>query len=243
MPRDKRLYMTFPIDFADHPKVEQLSDRAFRVFVAMNGYSRVHRLDGRIPIPVALKRWGKRPLSELIKSDDGRPLVMLENVYVIRDYAEHQFTTTDEAELHQKRSAAGAKGGKAKANAVALAKQIAGKDVTESESESESGLLTDVTDVSESSHLSDARAADFDAMSTKAKLAGIGNLEAVAAHLARAAGYPVSAPGALVLASAIVAKSAQEVRNVDAYVATVCRDSAPEVQQAYFDLDIEAYAS
>lgn len=116
MPRDPRLYMTFPIDFDEHPKVEPLSDSAFRTFVAMNGYSRRQRLDGRIPAVVARKRWRAKDLAELLASHAERPLVLLEDeVYVLRDYAEHQFTTADEKKLHDDKARAGAAGGRAKA--------------------------------------------------------------------------------------------------------------------------------
>lgn len=120
MPRDRRLYMTFPIDFDEHPKVEALSDGAFRAFVSMNGYSRRHDLDGSIPAALARKKWKPRVLAELVASHPERPLVLLEDgVYVIRDYAEHQFTTADLADLKEKRSKAGALGGAAKAAARA----------------------------------------------------------------------------------------------------------------------------
>lgn len=128
MPRDRRLYMTFPIDFDEHPKVEALSDAAFRAFVSMNGYSRRHDLDGSIPAQLARKKWKPRVLAELVASHPERPLVLLDgDNYLIRDYTEHQFTTADLEDLKAKRSAAGAKGGMARA--AALAKQTAGKDV------------------------------------------------------------------------------------------------------------------
>lgn len=130
MPRDPRLYMTFPIDFDEHPKVEPLSDAAFRTFVAMNGYSRRQKLDGRIPAVVARKRWRVRTLTELVNSDPVRPLVLIDgDAYVIRDYAEHQFTTSDEAELHERKARAGSAGGRAKARAVAGANQPPQQDL------------------------------------------------------------------------------------------------------------------
>ncbi|MGN6199104.1 hypothetical protein [Humibacter sp.] len=111
MPRDRRLYMTFPIDFYEHPKVVPLSDAAFRAFVEMNGYSRRHDLDGRIPAKAARLKWRSRALAELVASHPERPLVTLDgDEYVIRDYAEHQFTADDLEALRAKRSQAGAKG-------------------------------------------------------------------------------------------------------------------------------------
>lgn len=111
MPRDRRLYMTFPIDFYEHPKVAPLSDAAFRAFVEMNGYSRRHELDGRIPVKAARLKWKARALAELVDSHPERPLVVLDgDDYVIRDYKEHQFTADDLEALREKRSQAGAKG-------------------------------------------------------------------------------------------------------------------------------------
>lgn len=126
MPRDRRLYMTFPIDFDEHPKVAPLSDAAFRTFVEMNAYSRRHDLDGRIPARAARSKWKPRALAELVASHPERPLVLLDDSeYVIRDYSEHQFTTADLSNLHERRAEAGAKGGAAKA--AARAKQSASK--------------------------------------------------------------------------------------------------------------------
>lgn len=252
MPKDQRLYMTFPIDFPDHPKVKPLSALAKWTFVEMNAYSRRLGLDGIIPAATAHAIWAKRPLADLVASHPERPLVLLvDEAYVIRDYAEHQMTTSDIEDLREKRSAAGAKGGKAKAqakqtasNSLASAKANVWQSLAESESESELELKTDVTIDTESSHLSIARAEDSDPeiWSAKAKLAGISDLPNVMRLLTQATGQTISARGAVELAQAILSKSAKHVRNVDAYVATVCRESAAEVQQAYFDLDIEAVA-
>jgi hypothetical protein len=246
MPKDKRLYMTFPIDFDEHPKVEPLSDAAFRTFVAMNGYSRRQKLDGRIPTVVARKKWRVRALSELVASHPERPLVMIDGKdYVLRSYEEHQFTTADEEELHEKRSKAGAMGGKAKANAVASAKQLGQQNVAESRSES--GVLTDMTYLSESGHQGDAPVGDsdsaIDAVRILAKHVGISDLGAVRAMLEATTEKSVSARGALILAEAIASKAKGEIRDVDAYIAVTCRNSAAEVQRAYFDLDIEGVAS
>lgn len=126
MPRDKRLYMTFPIDFPDHPKVVPLSALAKWSFVEMNAYSRRLGLDGRIPIATARVKWSRKVLADLVSSDPDRPLVILEpDAYVIRDYAEHQFTSDDIEELHEKRAKAGSMGG----NAAAKAKQTGSKPV------------------------------------------------------------------------------------------------------------------
>jgi hypothetical protein len=142
MPKDQRLYMTFPIEMPEHPKIKPLSDAAFRVIIEINAYSRRLGLDGRIPVNVAKAMWRPRALAELESNHPERPTLTVEgDVYVIRDYAEHQLTTQAIEELREKRSESGRKGGKAKASAVASAKanakQTGSKPLPESESESE----------------------------------------------------------------------------------------------------------
>lgn len=108
MPRDKRLYMTFPIDFWTHPKVTRLSDAAFRAFVESNGHSRMIESDGRIEAEDAEFMWKPEVLDELLKSHPTRPLMLREgDEYVLRDYAEHQFTKADRDALTEKKSRAG----------------------------------------------------------------------------------------------------------------------------------------
>lgn len=250
MPRDQRLYMTFPIDFDEHPKVEGLSDAAFRAFVSMNGYSRRHGLDGQIPAATARRRWKPRVLAELVASHPERPLVLLEaDVYVIRDYAEHQLTTADIEDLRKKRSEAGSKGGRARvtneASASTASKQMLEQTGSKVQAESESESEIDITHLSRSGTGSNAR----DAMPDRIQLAhdraealGIRDLASVREMLERAAGEPVSLLGAVELVRTVLSSAVSRVRDVDAYVATACRNSAAEIQRAYFDLDVEGAA-
>lgn len=253
MPRDKRLYMTFANDFPEHPKIKPLSDNAFRTFVEMNGYSRTQDLDGRVPVAVAKTKWKARALTELQSNHPERPSLMVDgNEYVIRDYAEHQETKASVAARQETNRANGAKGGRPRAKRSTT--EPATQSVTGSVSElkanqkqsqrSESEIETDVTYDSESGHLGDARAADSDAFDLdvkRARTVGIEDLRAVRAELVKATAQEMSFSSAVVLAEAILTKAARQVRNVDAYLATVCRRTPAEVQQAYFDLDIEAY--
>src|SRR5690606_16119727 len=111
MPRDKRLYMTFPIDLHRHPKIQRLSVGARWTFVEMNGEARLSENDGRFSSEEAEFMWDVESLSELVSSHPTRPLVVRDgDDYVIRDYAEHQFTKADRDELAQKRSEAGKAG-------------------------------------------------------------------------------------------------------------------------------------
>lgn len=119
MPRDARLYMTFPIDFWTHPKVSRLSDAAFRAFVESNGHSRMRETDGVLEPDDAEFLWKREVLEELACSHPLRPLMFRDDAgnYVLRDYAEHQFTKADRDDLSQKRKEAAEKRW-ANANAV-----------------------------------------------------------------------------------------------------------------------------
>ena len=142
MAKDKRLYMTFPNDFWMHPKIAPLSVEAKWAFVEMNGYSRMQDLDGRIPAVMMHRMWATEVVAELCASHEERPLMFHDeaaDVYVIRDYAQHQQTTADREELSEKRSIAG-KAGRAKQladNSGASVGQVSGQNWAETETETE----------------------------------------------------------------------------------------------------------
>lgn len=253
MPRDPRLYMTFPIDFDEHPKVEPLSDAAFRTFVAMNGYSRRQRLDGRIPTVVARKRWRVKALTELLASHPSRPLVLLEDdVYVLREYAEHQFTTEDEAELHDRKARAGAKGGRAKAAAVAAARDLPKQDLAGSGLEI--GITTDVTNDGSVSLEVDVGAGGIDRTlidlvtekRERAALAadrlGIKHLAALRQEFEVAAGISMTLGGAVELADALLSMSRDPVDKPDAYLMSICKKTPENIKGIAQSLDIGAVA-
>jgi hypothetical protein len=129
MPRDSRLYMTFPIDVHRHPKFRRLSDSAKWAFVEMNGEARIAENDGRFTADEAEFMWPADVLAELTGSHPTRPLVARDGSdYVIRDYAEHQFTKADRDELTRKRREAGVLGAaKRESNRQASAKQVLSK--------------------------------------------------------------------------------------------------------------------
>lgn len=117
MPKDTRLYMTFPNDFAEHPKIMLLSDAAFRAFVEMNGYSRMQDLDGRIPVRVARAKWKQRALKELESNHPERPtLMIIGEDYVIRDYEKHQQTRAEREARQERNAANGRLGGRPRKN-------------------------------------------------------------------------------------------------------------------------------
>lgn len=117
MPRDKRLFMTFPNDFWQHPKIEPLSDGAFRVFVEMNGYSRMQDLDGRIPVSLARRKWKPRSIEELLTTHPTRPVLLQHgDDYVLRDYAQHQETRTEREARVARNTENGRRGGRPRKN-------------------------------------------------------------------------------------------------------------------------------
>lgn len=207
--------MTFPIDFPQHPKVRPLSVAAKWGFVEMNAYSRQQGLDGVIPVRAAKTMWTARVLAELVGSHPERPLVQLvDEDYVIRDYEQHQFTNADLADLHEKRALAGSKGGKATANAQALAK--GSLEQIPAESESESGLAT--TRLNQSSHL------------PKPEI----DLTKIIAAVQKNCGRDCSEAQAFLIVGTVMSKAKQKPRSATAFVVTAIQNE-PFVFQKMLD--------
>jgi hypothetical protein len=250
MPKDKRLYMTFPNDFPEHPKIKPLSDAAFRVFVEMNGYSRTQDLDGRVPVPVAKAKWKAKALTELQNNHPERPtLTVVDGEFVIHNYAEHQQTKADREEAAVRSRTNGSKGGRPKKNpeeTQQVSEPKPNENHSQSQSQSSEINLTDISEITESSQVSDGSLSAFDGLNDvvrqRSVRAGVGDLSAVRRRLQDTTDAPVSWRGAVELVEAILSKAKRSVRDTDAYIATVCRNTPAEVQQAYFDLDIGGVA-
>lgn len=120
MPKDQRLYMTFPNDFHRHPKLVRLPVEVRWTFVEMNGEARIADNDGVFTAEDAEFMWPVEHLNALVGSHPTRPLLVHSgDTYVIREYAEHQQTKAEREELTRKRSEAGRAGGLAKGQASA----------------------------------------------------------------------------------------------------------------------------
>jgi len=135
---DDRTFIKVHDGMPDHPKIEPLSDAAFRLLITMWCWSSRHLTDGRIPEVSWSKRGTAKARAELVTAG----LVVAEHGgYRMHDYLKHQRSAADVAELKEKRREAGKKGGQAKANALALAKQKpkqnASKHVAETETDTE----------------------------------------------------------------------------------------------------------
>ena len=141
--RDNRTYITVHDGMPDHPKVDGLSDPAFRLLVGLWCWCSRHHTDGVVPAAT----WGKRGTTEARGELVDAGLVEIDPDGTIRmhDYLEHQRSAEEIRELSEKRADAGRRGGLSKANRVASAKQTAGKSVAESVTETE--LLPSVVTV------------------------------------------------------------------------------------------------
>lgn len=113
MGKDQRLYSKFAIDFHRHPKVDRLTDKAFRTFVEMVGEARIADNDGVFQAEDAEFMWDVDVLAQLVRSHPTRPLVIHEGgTYRIRDYDKHQQTRAEREELARVARENGAKGGR-----------------------------------------------------------------------------------------------------------------------------------
>lgn len=248
MPRDQRLYMTFPIDFWMHPKIAPLSDAAFRVFVEINGYSRMQDLDGRIPVAMAKKNWRSRAIAELLANHPERPSLSVDgDEYVIWNYDEHQLTRADRERLAEVSRTNGAKGGRPKRNPDETqpgSESNLGQTRAKAESESESESEIDKTDDKDSPKpVTEVDARDDDQSeiefaSDAAAALGIKNLPRVSLALRRAQIIEDELTYAEVvdLSRALLELSTDHVRYVEAYLERVFENSPHEVSEAWAKL-------
>ena len=142
MARPNWEYIRVDVLLPTHPKLIGASSATKWSLIEAWCYCARHLTDGFIP---------DRAWARIGKARDRQPLIdlgMAERVpggYQMHDYLGHQRSRADAEELSRKRADAGRKGGQAKANAVALAKQMPGglppskpsKSVAEAEAEAE----------------------------------------------------------------------------------------------------------
>lgn len=147
MPSDPRTYITVHDGMPEHPKIEPLSDAAFRLLVTCWCWCSRNLTDGVISAASWEKRGTPKLRRELIAAGLAE---IVDGGVQMHDYLDHQRSAAQVTALRQVRADAGRKGGKAKANAVANAKanalapgkQDGSKLVAESETDTE-----DATDV------------------------------------------------------------------------------------------------
>lgn len=138
---DTRTYIRLHDGMPDHPKIDGLSDRAFRLLIETWCWCSRHLTDGRIPATTWRKRGTPASRQEII--DAGLAEVGPDGAVLMHDYLEHQRSADEVAALREARREAGRKGGKAKAKALASAKQVLrqtpSKAVPSTETETEVG--------------------------------------------------------------------------------------------------------
>lgn len=104
---DERTYIKVHDGMPDHPKVDGLSDKAFRLLVESWCWCSRHHTDGRVPTATWVKRGTAKARAELV--DAG--LVHVHTGHVeMHDYLEHQRSAAQIAEIMEAKRRAGALG-------------------------------------------------------------------------------------------------------------------------------------
>lgn len=151
---DTRTYIRLHDGMPDHPKIDALSDKAFRLLIESWCWCSRHLTDGFIPE----RTWRKRgtPAARQQLLNEGLVEAVAGGVQM-HDYLEHQRSADEVAAMREKRAEAGRKGGKAKARNVAkrVASASPGLKQTPSKSvastETDTNTATDVAVVSDGS--------------------------------------------------------------------------------------------
>jgi hypothetical protein len=108
MALDPREFIRLHAGMPEHPKVDPLSDAAFRCLIEAWCLCRRTRNDGRIPVGTWQKKWKAKARKELI---DAGLVVLDKDAAVMRDWLEHQPSVEDLDLKRQARIEAGRKGG------------------------------------------------------------------------------------------------------------------------------------
>jgi hypothetical protein len=101
---DDRTYIKVHDGMPDHPKVEPLSDAAFRLLVTVWCWCSRHLTDGHVPEAIWTKRGTAKSRRELIAAGLAAPA---EDGVQMHDYLEHQRSAATVAERKEAKSAAG----------------------------------------------------------------------------------------------------------------------------------------
>lgn len=141
MPRDQRTFITVHDGMPEHPKVEPLSDAAFRLMVETWCWCARQLTDGHMPAAIWTRRSTAEARQELI---DAGLVEVTDSGVSMHDYTEHQRTAAEVAALREKRADAGRRGGLAKAsNALASASPVAKQTASNLPSKSLADTETD----------------------------------------------------------------------------------------------------
>lgn len=109
MPRDDRPFITVTAEMPENPKVEPLSDKAFRLLIESWCYCRRANNDGHIKAATWKRRGVPASRKELVEAglmdDDGQGGV------IVHDYDWHQLTSVEIAAAKERNRQSGALGG------------------------------------------------------------------------------------------------------------------------------------
>ncbi|WP_063039678.1 hypothetical protein [Nocardia pseudovaccinii] len=105
---DPRDWFRFHAGMPEHPKVDPLSDSAFRALVEAWCLCRRTGNDGRIPMSTWRKRWKAKPRAELV---DAGLVHLDDDAAVMHDWLEHQPSTGELNRKRELRAEAGKRGG------------------------------------------------------------------------------------------------------------------------------------
>lgn len=92
---DTRTFIRVHDGIADHPKVEPLSDKAFRLLIETWAWCSRHHTDGRVPLATWNKRSSAKARAELMSSGLA---TMVGEFVEMHDYLEHQRSAEEIAE-------------------------------------------------------------------------------------------------------------------------------------------------
>jgi len=114
--KDKRIYITVANTIMENPKIEALSDKAFRALIGLWRWSSKNLKNGEIPHAVWLRKTTPKVRAELLQDSLAEP--MPTGVYM-HDYLKHQNSKEEVEALREKRIRAGSLGGQSTAAARA----------------------------------------------------------------------------------------------------------------------------
>ena len=244
MPRDTRLYMTFPNDFHRHPKILRLPVDVRWAFVEMNGEARLADNDGVFSAEDAEFMWPREVLDALVGSHPTRPLVQRRDSgeYVIRDYGEHQQTRAERESRAARSRENGSKGGRPRKNPGETQQKPSGfpnkpsgnppePGRNQSQSQSpESELETD--QVRKSSHVPERASDGLTDSDFEGMVRGLGiDPGRLASHIAEKTGRTATPREAFAVATTILGRGGANVAKPQAYVLGSITKSPVEVQQ------------
>lgn len=145
-----RLFFKLHNGFPEHPKACELSDKAFRQLIEAWCYCSRNLNDGELTKTQFLKLFSAKSRKELLTVGF---VTATDFGYEMHDYLEHQQSAEQVENRRTARATAGSKGGKAKANGLANAKQMPKQNASKPVADTD-------TDTDTEAKASDLRAAD-----------------------------------------------------------------------------------